>query len=42
MMDTVRSYLHSTRKQPHIVRSYFHKGAVRYVALWPVSNEYRS
>jgi transposase len=42
LMDTVRSYLHSTQKQPHIVRSYFHEETVRYAALQPVSNEYRS
>jgi len=33
MMGTVRSYLRSTQKQPHIVRSYFHKDTVRYAAL---------
>ena len=33
MMGTVRSYLRSTQKQPHIVRSYFQKDSVRYAAL---------
>ena len=33
MIGTVRSYLRSTQKQPHIVRSYFQKDSVRYAAL---------
>jgi len=33
MVNGVRSYLHSTQKQPHIVRSYFQKETVRYAAL---------
>jgi len=32
MMGTVRSYLRSTQRQPHIVRSYFNHEDVRYAA----------
>jgi len=32
MMANLRSYLHSTQKQPHIVRSYFQHKDVRYAA----------
>jgi transposase len=33
MMGTVRSYLRSTQRQPHIVRSYFQEESVRYAAM---------
>jgi len=32
MMATVRSYLRSTQRQPHIVRNYFNQEDVRYAA----------
>lgn len=32
MIENVRGYLHSTQKQPHIVRSYFQAKSVRYAA----------
>jgi hypothetical protein len=32
MISDVRSYLRSTQKQPHIVRSYFNHEDVRYAA----------
>lgn len=32
MVESVRSYLYSTQKQPHIVRSYFQHATVRYAA----------
>ena len=33
MISTVRSYLHSTQKQPQIVQRYFHHEDVRYAAI---------
>lgn len=33
MMGTVRTYLRSTQRQPHIVRSYFQEESVRYAAV---------
>jgi transposase len=33
MLETVRSYLRSTQKQPHIVQQYFQQDDVRYAAL---------
>jgi hypothetical protein len=33
MMESIRSYLRSTQRQPEIVRSYFQEEHVRYAAL---------